>query len=166
MDSSVLILFARTERLSLLHRVAGPLEVPEAVRSECVSAAPHQPDARVIGAALDEGLLVPIGVKARKIDSLKRRYSNLGRGEISVIAGAIEKNQKFVLLDELPARRVALLEGLEPVGSLSVIARAHGTGLLKSKADVAEALRDLIEAGLWVTSEIVEVFWEGLGGRP
>ncbi len=83
-----------------------------------------------------------------------------------MIAGAIEKNQKFVLLDELPARRVALLEGLEPVGSLSVIARAHGTGLLKSKADVAEALRDLIEAGLWVTSEIVEVFWEGLGGRP
>lgn len=164
-DSSVLILFARARRLDLLQATAGPIQLTAAVRNESIEAATDRPDSRDLGAELEAGRFTLVAVSRRRVAAVRRRYPNLGRGEASVLAAALEHGESAVLLDELAARRAAVLEGLAPVGTLGVLARAHRPGVLKDNRDAAAALRNLLAAGLWIAPEVGESFWEALGGR-
>lgn len=165
-DSSVLILFARAGRLDLLRRTFRHVEMPAAVRAECIDAAPGLPDALVLKAAVGERWLRSVPVAPRRVSAVSRRYPNLGLGEAAVLALALQRAERAVLLDEAPARRVALLEGIEPVGSLGVLALAHRRGQLRTKRAVGDAVQELLSAGLWVAPEVLEAFWKSLGGRP
>lgn len=165
-DSSVLILFARAERLVLLEDTVGRLEAPDAVLEEAIDAKPERSDARALAALRDAKRLEEVPVPPEPVDVLRDRYANLARGETAVLAAALDRDEDVVLLDERQARQAARLEGLEPVGSLGVLARAYREGLLEDKAALAEAVRDVLDAGLWVSADVIEVFWARIGGRP
>lgn len=165
-DASVLIVFSRGQRLDLLRRTVGTVGVTRAVRDEAIGAAPRRPDAASLVQAFRRGHIVAVGVTSRRIESVIRRYPNLGRGEASVLAAALQRGEREVLIDERAARRAATLEGLQPVGSLGVLARARRMGVLKSNVEVAAAVRDVLSAGLWVAPDVVEAFWGSMGGRP
>jgi hypothetical protein len=38
--------------------------------------------------------------------------------------------------------------------------------VLNSSLDLPAALRHLLSSGLWVAPDVVEAFWEGVGGWP
>jgi uncharacterized protein len=159
-DDAVLVVLAKAGRLPLLGAVFGDVAVEAAVERECLRGLPARPDARAIEAALATGALRRAKAEARLVRALAKRHPALGAGEVGAIAlgrGGV------VLLDDGLARRVARLEGATPVGTLGVLARAHLRGALKARADVAAALRDVLQAGLWVDAGIVETFWAGLG---
>jgi len=164
-DSSVLIVFARAQRMDILFRTLGSLGITREVQKETIGAAADRPDGQVLAAALRRGRLKVMSVAPRRIAELRGRYPNLGRGEASVIAAALQNRERVVLMDERAARRAAALEGLQPVGTLGVLARAHRAGVLRSRKELAEALQAILSAGLWVAPEVVEEFWEGVGGR-
>lgn len=165
-DSSVLILFARAERLDVLAQTLGPLEAPGAVLVEAVEAAPETPDARALAALRDEGSLEEVSPPSKEVEDVQGRYPNLGRGETEVLAAALARGDEVVLLDEVAARQAAVVEGLEPVGTLGVLARAYHEGHLADREALQSAVRDVLEAGLWVSADVVEAFWDRVGGRP
>lgn len=162
-DSGVLIVFARAGRLALLRRLFATLDVPPAVRRECL-AAKEAPDAAALLAAMRTGWIRVRRPPPRAEGVVRRRYPNLGRGEVAAIALARGAREREVLLDDALARRAARLEGLTPVGSLGVLARAHRRGVLR-RDQVARALGDLLAAGLWMAPDVIESFWAALGGR-
>lgn len=165
-DSSVLILFARAGRLQILEDTVGRLEAPAAVLEEAIDAKPDRPDAQALAALRDAKRLEQVRVPPEPVDVLHERYANLAPGETAVLAAALDRDEDVVLLDERPARQAARLEGVDPVGSLGVLARAYREGLLKDKAALAEAVRDVLDAGLWVSADVIEAFWARVGGRP
>lgn len=164
-DASPLILYARVQRLDVLFRVAGPVRVTEAVRAECIDAAPERADARALSAALDAGRVSLVPVEPRRLTAVRRRFPNLARGEASTLAAAMQHGERVVLLDEGRARRAAALLGLRPVGSLGVLRLAHHSRALPSKEALAETIRDMVAAGMWVSPVVIETFWKDVGGR-
>jgi predicted nucleic acid-binding protein len=164
-NSSVLIVFARAGRLALLHRTVGAISITREVEQEAILAAPERADAQALAGALERGHVVIITAKKPRIAEVLKRYPNLGVGEASVIAAAMDGGELTLLVDERPARRAGTLEGLQVVGSLGLLARARRSRILKSNQELSSALRDLLSAGLWVAPEVVEAFWEGVGGR-
>ena len=164
-DGSVLIVFARADLLGLLHRAVGKVSITGAVRDEAIRAAPHRPDAVALARAEERRELVELKVDVRRVQSVLRAYPNLGRGEASVIAAALQHGRTTVLMDERTARRAALLEGLSPVGSLGILARARHRGVVRSTEELATALRAVLAAGLWVAPEVVEEFWAAVDPR-
>ena len=165
-DSSVLIVFARAERLDILYRTVGKVGITREVREEAIDAAPHRPDAQALARLLERGRLRVVPVRPERVATLRRSYPNLGGGEASTIAACLQHREKTVLLDERVARRAAALEGLEPVGTLGVLARARRVGVIKSNQELGGALRGVLSAGLWVAPEVVEAFWDAVGARP
>jgi predicted nucleic acid-binding protein len=165
-DTSVLIVYARAQRLDVLLRTLREVSLTKDVREEAIEAAPDRRDSQALADAIRRGRISVAAVRPARVAALRRRYPNLGRGEASVIAAAIQNRDRTVLLDERAARRAAALEGLQAVGSLGVLARARRRGVLKSHREVADVLRDLLSVGLWVAPDVVEAFWQGIGGRP
>lgn len=163
-DSSVLILFARSGQLELLHALFQRLEIPDAVKDECLSQGEHRPGAADLRRAVDDGWL-HVAATPRATEALSRKHPNLGRGGTAVLALA-QTRGAVALIDDGLARSAAKTEGLRVVGSLGVLALAHERGVLKHRASVEEALRLLLRSGLWAGADLVEDFWESLGGRP
>lgn len=164
-DSSVLIVYARSGRLELLRDVFEILVVPPAVEEECVKRGDLRPGAPSLRQALEAGW-IRVSPAPRAALEIARNHPNLGRGEAAVLALARARKADVALIDDGLARNVAKAEGLRVVGSLGVLAMAHRRGILKDRAAVESALRLLLRSGLWASADLVEDFWESLGGRP
>lgn len=166
-DSSVLILHARARHLSLLRHIFSTLHAPPAVVQEAVNAKPDAPDAERTQRAIHEGWIVETEPPDdAALESLTHRYTTIGEGEKAAIALAVGRDDDDILMDDHEARQAARLEGLRPVGSLGVLARAYGSGVLEDKHEVQAVLRDLLAAGAWLHPEVLEAFWSRLDGRP
>lgn len=165
-DSSPLILLARADRLRLLENLFDEVEIAPAVETETVERAAGLPDARRIEDAIDTGWIQVTEVQTETFERIDGRYPNLGPGEQATIALALDREAHAVLVDDASSRQAAQLEGVRPVGCLGVLARAHHREVLESKAALQAAVLDLLDAGLWVSADVIEAFWAGLGGRP
>lgn len=161
-DSSVLIVLAKAGRLRLLEGVFDRVLVEGAVETECLAGLTDRADARAIETALVQGSLIRANSSAPAVRALAKRHPNLGPGEVGAIClgkGGI------VLMDDGLARRVARIEGTNPVGTLGVLARAHRVGAIATRDELAAALRAVLGAGLWVDASVIEAFWANVGGK-
>lgn len=164
-DSSVLIIYARSGRLQLLQDVFSVLDIPAEVEAESLERGDHRAGAAALRRAVADGW-TRVAPTPRSAAGLTRKHPNLGRGEAAVLALARQRGAEAALIDDGLARSVAKTEGLRVVGSLGVLALAHGRGILATRASVEDALRLLLRSGLWAGADLVEDFWESLGGRP
>lgn len=116
-NSSPLIALAAIDRLDLLPALFQSVLIPPAVADEIRRSIPV-PRAwlqiRALGGPLPEAVL--------------RR--SLADGERETIALALEVRPDAIILDDLPARRIALAAGLNLVGTLGVLLGAKRVGLL------------------------------------
>jgi hypothetical protein len=78
---------------------------------------------------------------------------DLGRGELAVMALALENPQRVVLLDDALARQIARAAGLEVWGTLRVLLEAKAQSLTPS---IAPLIRRLEDAGLWMSDDLRE----------
>jgi predicted nucleic acid-binding protein len=76
---------------------------------------------------------------------------DLGAGELSVLALALENPHWFVLLDDGLARRVAQSAGLNVWGTLKILLEAQSRGLT---GDLASLLDRLQDAGMWISEGV------------
>jgi hypothetical protein len=76
---------------------------------------------------------------------------DLGLGEISVIALALENKGRIVLLDDAMVRQIAQAAGLEVWGTLRIILEAKSNGMIES---IKPVLKLLIAAGMWISDDL------------
>lgn len=76
---------------------------------------------------------------------------DLGRGEVSVMALALQHRDRVVVLDDLLARRIAAAAGLEVWGTLRILLEGKKCGALPSLEPV---LRGLRQFGMWMSDEV------------
>lgn len=122
-DSSPLIALERIGQLSLLRLLLGPIAIPPAVSQEVFGA--ESPPDWIEVTSLVEG--VPAG-------------ANLGRGEQEAVAPARQLGADWVLLDDLPARRLAARLRLPVVGTVGILLAAKRHGLVESIRPLLDAL--------------------------
>ena len=76
---------------------------------------------------------------------------DLGPGELSALALALENPQYTVLLDDALARRIAQSAGLIVWGTLRVLLEAKKLGLTPQIAPLVDKLES---SGMWISAEI------------
>ena len=86
----------------------------------------------------------------------------LHRGELETVRLAIEKGVKYVLLDDLLARRYAERNGLIPIGILGILRIAYHRDII-SLPQLRNNIDELINKhNLFVSEEIIEIYWSSL----
>lgn len=164
-DASLIILLARADRLGLLQQLFDGILIPQAVHDEVFADPAKHPEIQAVAAAVHAGWMRSAAVPGDATGRIIERFPNLGLGEAACIALALQRHESTLLIDDGAARRAATLSGIRPVGCLGVIARSYHRRLLPDKLAVAAAVRGLLDAGLWVGADVIEVFWDRLGGR-
>jgi hypothetical protein len=124
-DTSPILSLALIERLDLLRDLYGTILIPEAVRSEIITA--NQSGAREVSQA-DWIVTHPIepGVV------LKLLLREVDRGEAEAIDLALQSNADVLLIDERKARHLAASLELGVVGLLDVLREAKQRQLITS----------------------------------
>jgi len=77
--------------------------------------------------------------------------TDLGPGELAVLALALENPDCVVLLDDLMARRTARAAGLQVWGTLKVLLESKSRGFITS---VEPFVNHLIEMGMWIDEDL------------
>lgn len=127
-DSSPLIIFQRIGQLNLLAVLLERVYIPPAVRREVFGTDP-------LPNWLEERHLAqPLAAQVLA--------AQLGAGEREAIALALEAHATWVLIDEIPARRLAQTLRLIVVGSLGLLVKAKDQGLIPEVRPLIEAMRN------------------------
>lgn len=134
-DSSLLIVFARSELLPMLRRVAGEIIVPQTVYEEFAGDT-GKPGARIIVEALHAELLTVHPDSSVQV--LATHMPMLDRGEIAAISLAIELSEP-ILMDERLGRQAAAAHGLAVIGSAGILLAAKRKGLIPAVHPVLQA---------------------------
>lgn len=161
-DASVLILYAKINQLNLIPAVYKPVIIAEEVYKEVV----------VRGEGFPDSAIVKESIRKKKIEikylnekyaalaaMLVSSYHVLDAGEAETIALALQENEKELLVDDEAAYATARLYGLAPYGSLRVLLEAYRKKIITSE-QVFFLLRELIEAGLWISARVLDRFYE------
>lgn len=157
-DSSPLILFSAIGRLELLHEVFGEILVPPAVWREIVVRGAGRPGAN----ELQEVDWIRQQSPTSPMLSVVRR-AGIDDGETEAIALALSmRPAATVILDDVPARRVALNAGLDVTGTGGAVVLAKQFGLVSI---VGPTLRELRAAGLYLSDSTLRRFIELAGER-
>lgn len=125
-NASPIIALDRLGRLHLLRGVFGTIAAPPAV----------------IGEVRDRSELPDWIVETELKESIGPHVLSavLGPGESEAIALALEQNARFLLIDDLPARRLSRTLGVPIVGTLSILVKAKSKGLISQVEPLLDAL--------------------------
>ncbi len=166
LDASVLILFTRAGHLHVLQELFPRLSLPEEVQRECVHAKPQHDDARRIQAEVDAGRIEVVSPPQDDASQITTLHPHLDGGETRALSWTSGLPRGTLLTDDGAARTASTHHGVPVAGCLGVLLAAYDDGVLPDRGAVAEALAGLLDAGLWVSGQVVERFWREVGGRP
>ena len=137
-DASPLIIFQRIGQIDLLEALLRNAFIPPAVRREVYSA--NVPPAWIQEQSLTQPLASQI-IAGR-----------LGAGEREAIALALEIQATCLVLDDLPARRIAQLLHLTVIGSMGLLLQAKHKGLIGA---VKPLIEEMQKTGFRVSEHVV-----------
>lgn len=123
-DASSFIILSNIGELEILKETYGTVVSTSVVLSE-------------FGEPVPEWVFVRDPTSQSNINSIK----NLGKGETSAIALAIEIVDSVLILDDQQARNVALQIGLSVTGTLGVLVRAKANGVIPAIKPLIEKMR-------------------------
>lgn len=148
-NATPLISFARIGELDLLRRVVGePLTIPDAVAKEIET---YQRDRQARIDLAREDWIRPLAVADDQ--RVRLLLPTLDRGEAEVIALALERQARLVLLDELIGRKVAESLGLLVTGSAGILIRAKQLGEIET---VRPYLEIMVRQGIYFSRRFVD----------
>ena len=146
-DSSVLIALAQIAQLPLLERLYAEVVISPAVRSEVAPSLPNLPP------------WIHTQVLQRPLDS-RVAAAALDPGETEAISLALETGAESVILDDLPARRLAKDLGLAVIGTAGVLFAAKQRGFIPAVRPPLDALR---AAGFRLRKDVYEEILKAAG---
>jgi predicted nucleic acid-binding protein len=137
-DTSCLIILAKIEELDLLRQLYKAVTITEDILKEY-------------------GESLPDWIEVRKV---KDQYSQqlleiqIGKGEASAIALALESDDPIIVLDDWKARKVAERLGISVTGTLGVIIKAKKTGIITS---IRPFLKKIRETDFRISEELEQI---------
>jgi predicted nucleic acid-binding protein len=143
-NSSPLIALSAIGRLELLPALFESVLIPPAV-------------------AVEIGPLVSTSSRWLRVRPLERLRPaavvrrTLGPGETEALALALEVRPDRLILDDLPARRLAEALGLPIIGTLGIVLAAKRRGLI---ASIRPLLDDLVSQSFFITAELIQELLE------
>lgn len=146
-NASPLIFLGNAGRIDLLRATgAGRIIVPEPVFDEVTSGGHADAAAKAIFEAvwLEKGRVPEIPASVIAWD--------LGTGESSVIATALQLPGAYAAIDDLSGRKCGLALGIGVIGTLGVVIAAHRQGAL---TDPRAVLLELRAAGMWLSDAVI-----------
>jgi len=144
-NTSPLIALADVGQLGLLHRLFDTIIIPPAVRSEVLS----EPALTEVQAAISAGWLSE--QRPAEIGVIRLLNETLEVGESEAIALAQQLAPRWIVLDDLAARRTAEAMGLPVIGTLGILLLAKDAGYL---ARIRPALDQLRNQSLFVSETL------------
>jgi len=146
-DAGPLIAFAVIDGLSILQELFSSVVITDSVKDECL--AKPGSDAKRIEAAIETGWLVIESVA----DPLPPLSPSLGGGESDSIRCALQApGDTLLIVDDRLARRYALKQGLNIVGTVRLLDLAEQRGMIGS----AEShIRMMSESGYRVSTDLL-----------
>lgn len=78
--------------------------------------------------------------------------SDIGKGESSVIATALQEPDARVVIDDLTGRKCALAHGIAVVGTIGVVIAAYRRGHID---DPRRVLLELRTSGMWLSDAVL-----------
>ncbi len=163
-DASPIINFAKLNRVDILVRTVGKVEIGEAVLKEIIQKDEKTEEAEIIKSHIKKGNIVVKKLERENLKKLLRIgfiFTGLGFGELEAITLAIQEKEKEILADDSKAREAARLNGLRPVGTLRVILLAFKKGIITDKE--AELLfKQLVENKFWISGDVAINFFAAL----
>ena len=146
-NSSPLIALAAIEQLELLPALFESVLIPAAVAVEIAPSISTRPG----------WLQLRPLTRPRPADVVRR---TLGPGETEALALALEIRPDRLILDDLPARRLAEGLGLPIIGTLGVILAAKRRGLVPS---IRPLLDGLVSRSFFISAELFQELLESAG---
>ena len=135
-DASPLIALDQIGQISLIEHLFGQILIPAAVAREVSPSLPTLP-----AWIMTRDLTLPIASEILR--------ASLGAGESETLALGLEVGAGLVIMDERPARKLALVLGLPVVGTAGILLAAKRAGLIP---EVRPLLDTLIEKGFRVSA--------------
>ena len=132
-DSSALVALAICQCLHPLDDLFEKVKVPHSVFDEV--AVVNKPEAEMLRNYL-EGKIVSIDITDLIIDT-----GGLGQGELEAMALYQKLRADFLLIDDKRARKIALLNDIEIIGSQGMLLFAKQQGLIKKIKPFIDKLR-------------------------
>lgn len=136
-DAGPLIAFASIDALAVLQKCFSLINITAAVRHECT--AKPGIDSHRIEAAIDEGWLVTSAPGTFTLGTSTAGFvaeplsPSLGAGESDSIRFALQSpDDSLLIVDDRLARRFALKQGINIVGTVRILDLAERRGLIKS----------------------------------
>lgn len=144
-DSSGLISLAICDSLFLLEKLFKEIKVPKAVFNEVI----------IEGKIQSEVLEDFLRDKIIEIDSTEFVIDagNLGKGELEAMALYKKLSSGFLLIDDLRARKIAELNGINIIGSLGILLLGKQRGLIKK---IKPILKKIKESDLYISDKLLD----------
>ncbi len=162
-NSSPLIVFGKIGKLDLRFKVYKKIEIAPAVFFEVVEQGGkiNAPESFLIKEFAEKGLIEQKKLAPewkKKALFFEKIYSQIDRGEAETIALAMQENQKTLLMDEKIAREIAIINGIQPHGSLKVLLLSFKSKIITEK-ELREIMLEITSTKFRLSAEVINRFW-------
>ena len=162
-NASPLIILAKINKLEILKKTYGSIEIASSVYQEVVvnGLRIDSRDAHIVKEQIDSKnidvweLRPEFAEKAKKIESIY----GIDIGEAETIALALQLNKKEAIIDEISARDAAKAFGIKPIGTLRVLLIAYKNNLI-SKIDIKKLLNEMENSKYKFSPIVLIEFWD------
>jgi len=151
-NSTILIALSRIGHLWLLEKLFNELIIPQAVYIDVVVKGAGKPGSKDVADA--EWIRV---FNVKDTEALDEFLSIIYRGEAEAIELALELGVDLIILDDDIARQIAIMKGLNVVGTLAVLRQAKEKNLIPILKPLLDALRSV---GFYIGDEYNEILMD------
>lgn len=151
-DTTPLISLLKINRLDLLEKLFGQVQIPQGVFSELTENPRFRNEANIVK---ESHFINVINEIDENYVSLLRRSTGLDLGESEAIYLSDSKKADILLMDEVRGREVAARMGIKIMGTIGVLGTAFEEKII-SKSEIKNAIEILRNSGRHISERLYE----------
>ncbi|MDE7311964.1 MAG: DUF3368 domain-containing protein [Eubacterium sp.] len=151
-DTTPLISLMKIEKLVLLNKLFGEVQIPEAVFQELTANASFKKEAQEIKSC---EFIQVVEVTNKTMVSVLRRATGLDVGESEAMILTDEQQGDLLLIDEVKGRKVAKQMGIRIMGTMGILMLALEKGAINF-SETVQSIEILKDSGRHIKNELYE----------
>ena len=149
-DTTPLISLLKIDRLILLEKMFGTVQIPKGVFAELTENPKYESEAEIIRNSTFIQVVEEID---ENYVSLLRRSTGLDLGESEAIYLSDIKKADILLMDEIHGREVAIRMGIKIMGTIGILGLAYEESII-TKEEMKDAIEILRDAGRHISEKL------------